>query len=74
MEILKKENVVTCFYCEYHELLYTNDDKVSIFDKSKGICHMKNIDRRSHDDICNSFVLRAGIYTQKWYPGKKGKY
>ena len=66
-------NIVTCFYCEYHELLYTNED-ASIFEKSIGFCHLKNSDRLAYDDICNSFVLKASMYTQKWYPGKKGKY
>lgn len=71
--MLKKQNVVTCFYCEYHELLYTNDD-ASFFDKDKGVCHLKNINRLANDSICDCFILKPGIYTQKWYPGKKGKF
>ena len=70
MEISKKEDVVTCFYCEHHDLPYINETE-DIFKKNKGICSFKNIIRYSSDSICNSFVLKSGFYTKKWYPGKK---
>lgn len=64
---------VTCWYCEHYNILYklfvTNyvDSGLGECTKSRSCCGRE-------DEICESFKLREGLYTLKWYPGKKGKW
>ena len=62
-------NVVTCAYCEYFKR-FDLSDTTDFFEGLKGRCLKKNDIRHINERICESFVLKSGLYTKKQYPKK----
>ena len=61
---------VTCFYCEYFECLYQfKYPKYTMV--LYGLCNKKKTCRSRNAHICDSFKLRQGLHTRKWYPNKQ---
>ncbi len=70
MVILKK---VDCSYCEFFDFLYKMRYPTYIMFEY-GVCNKKEKCRSRKAHICENFKLRQGLYTKKWYPGKKGEF
>lgn len=66
--VIKKVNSCPCAYCEYFKLVEYEKGYLNI---QKGICRKHDIIRELYDEICEDFILKSGIYTEKWYPNKK---
>jgi len=66
----EKYGVVTCSYCEHHEFEY--DERTCIIRWNEtAYCKKKNIKRELQEEICDEFVIKRGMFTQKWYPGER---
>lgn len=63
----KKEISYPCGYCEYFKLVEYEKDYPFI---QKGICQKHDQLRHPYDKLCDDFVLKLGIHTEKWYPKK----
>ena len=62
---------VTCWYCEHYDILYRMFFK-NYLDSDLGLCTKKKECRARDREICESFKLRQGLHTLKWYPNKTG--
>lgn len=65
---MEERNVVTCGYCE--QMVYFQYDEKSRDRMPPFFCEVAQCARYYDDPICARFVLRSGVYTQRWYPGK----
>ncbi|MBE6761324.1 MAG: hypothetical protein E7551_03465 [Ruminococcaceae bacterium] len=64
---IKKSNACPCAYCKYFELFeYTE----GFFTIQKGVCKKHYLIRELGDILCQDFILKSGVYTNKWYPTK----
>ena len=60
---------VTCWYCEHYDILYRMFVK-NYVDSDLGLCNKKKECCARDKEICDSFKLRQGLHTLKWYPNK----
>lgn len=63
----ENKNIVTCMYCEFFE----HTESSNFFESLKGKCKKQNKIHYLTDDICDCFVIKSGLYTQKEYPNKE---
>ena len=63
------QNMVTCFYCKHISFSYSEKDNISL--QSQGYCDIQKGNLPLDAEICVNFAKKAGLYTGKWYPGKK---
>ncbi len=65
---MQEQDKVTCGYCQNNPRFYIeNEDEREVLTFFCRTCQMA---RCYTDPICDRFVLRQGMYTTKWYPGK----
>ena len=56
-----------CAYCAHFELFeYIENNRII----QKGYCIKHSDFRELYDVICEEFVLKKGVHTEKWYPQK----
>lgn len=61
---------VTCWYCDYYEMFYKYEDG-TFKNTDFGFCSVKDKCRRGAAHICDSFIIRKGLFTLKDYPNKE---
>ena len=62
-----EKNACPCAYCDYFKPFEYEERNHTI---QTGICLKKDIMREPWEILCEDFILKAGVYTQKWYPNK----
>ena len=68
MKIIVRKDACPCSYCEHYVHV---KDKRFYFEDNNGICIKHKVIRSVYENLCEDFVLRAGIHTKKWHPNKK---
>lgn len=63
---MQKNDTVKCWHCEQCDCLYAERD----FAWQPFLCETQRMMRLPQDDVCEQFVLRKGLHTNKRYPGK----
>ena len=63
-------NIVTCIYCEFFKQFEATNN-IDFFTSLKGECKKHNKVCHIKDEICDYFVIKSGLYTQKDYPNKE---
>ncbi|MBQ3088109.1 MAG: hypothetical protein IJC36_00575 [Clostridia bacterium] len=67
MFVIIKENACPCAYCEYFKIIEYEQSNVTV---QNGFCLKRKDFRELCDNLCEKFVLKKGVHTQKWYPQK----
>lgn len=67
MEFYERKDACGCKYCEYYIQVENYSDYFLI---QRGICRKHDILRKPEAELCNYFILKSGVHTKKWYPGK----
>ena len=62
-----KENSCPCAYCKFFKVFEYYENNITL---QKGVCVKHNLIRELCDELCEDFILKEGVHTQKWYPGK----
>ena len=65
---IKKPNACPCGYCKYIKYFEYNEGGRII---QKGVCIKHNELRELYDEVCEDFILRPEVHTNKWYPNKE---
>ena len=65
----KVKFLLFCAYCEYYELYDIEENEIDFY----GYCKLKNITKSGLEQICDKFIIKSCIHTQKDYSGKNKK-
>ncbi len=69
MKFFEREDACGCDYCVNYMKIDNNNFYYLI---PRGICKKYDILRDYNSNICDCFVLKSGVHTPKWYPGRDG--